>query len=266
MRGIFMDNLLTILVVEDDVAVCKKYVEYVDTLDDISIVDITNNATKALQDIQDYRPNAIILDLELHFGSGSGLDVLQGLIDMKLELNPYILVTTNNSSSITYEYARQLGADYIFYKHQENYTEREAINLLRTMKNIIKNKFVLSQKKESLPDTPAVRTQRITKRIITELNLVGISPKAKGYQYLIDAILLTIEQPRTCLPSIIGEKYDKTDVSVERAMQNAINKAWRSNNIEILLQHFDAKIRSEKGVPTITEFVCYYARKIQNDY
>ena len=261
-----MDNILTILIVEDDVSVCKKFVEYIDTLDDVSIVAITNNATKALQNIHDYHPNAIILDLELHHGSGSGLDVLQGLKDMALEVNPYILVTTNNSSSVTYEYARQLGADYIFYKHQENYTEKEAINLLRTMKKIIKNKFTAFSQQPFTTETPAMRTQRITRRIITELNQIGISPKAKGYQYLMDAILLTIEQPRTCLPSIIGEKYSKTDVSVERAMQNAINKAWRTNNIDVLLQLFDAKIRSEKGVPTITEFVCYYATKLKNEY
>lgn len=261
-----VDNTLTILVVEDDINVCQKYIEYVDTLDDISIVSITNNATKALQDIRDYRPNAIILDLELHLGSGSGLDVLQGLKDMTSMTNPYILVTTNNSSSITYEYARQLGADYIFYKHQENYTEKDAINLLRTMKNAIKGTLFGSYSLSLTPEALAIRAQKISSKIIDELNLIGISPKAKGYQYLIDAIELVIKEPRQCLCRIIGEKYNKSDVSVERAMQNAINRAWQTNDIDVLLCYFKAKINSEKGVPTITEFVYYYANKIKNEY
>ena len=99
-----------------------------------------------------------------------------------------------------------------------------------------------------------------------EENTIGISSKAKGYQYLIDAIELIIKEPRQCLCRIIGEKYSKSDVSVERAMQNAINRAWKTNDIDVLLCHFTAKINSEKGVPTITEFVYYYANKIKNEY
>lgn len=261
-----MNNMLTILVVEDDVNVCEKYAEYVETLDDISIISTTNNATTALQKIHTYLPDAIILDLELHYGSGSGFDVLQGLKDSNLEKTPYILITTNNSSSVTYECARQLGADYIFYKHQENYTEKEAINLLKTMKKVIKGTFTGSSPYSLTPEALAMRAHRISNRIIEELNLIGISPKAKGYQYLIDAIELIIEEPRQCLCRIIGEKYDKSDVSVERAMQNAINRAWKTNDIDMLLCNFTAKINSEKGVPTITEFVYYYANKIKNEY
>ena len=261
-----MNNVLTILLVEDDLAVCQNFVEYADTFDDVSLVSVTGNAAKALQDIHDYLPNAIILDLELHHGSGSGLDVLQGLKDMMLDVSPYILITTNNSSSVTYEYARQLGADYILYKHQDNYSEKEALNLLRTMKNIIKSKIKSSPLYSHTSETSTQRDQRILRRITSELNQIGISPKVKGYQYLTDAIQLIIEEPRQCLCSIIGQKYGKTDSSVERAMQNAINKAWRTNDIGELLSHFDAKISSEKGVPTITEFVYYYANKIKNEY
>lgn len=260
-----MDNVLTILLVEDDMAVCQNFVEYADTFEDITFVSVTNNSTKALEDIHDYLPNAIILDLELHHGSGSGLEVLQGIKDMMLDVNPYILITTNNSSSVTYEYARQLGADYILYKHQGDYSEKVALNLLRTMKNVIKNKFETSPKYSSTSGNSPWREQRIIRRITTELNQIGISPKVKGYQYLTDAIQLVIDEPRQYLCGIIGQKYGKTDSSVERAMQNAINKAWRTNDIDDLLLHFNAKISSEKGVPTITEFIYYYANKIKNE-
>ena len=67
------------------------------------------------------------------------------------------------------------------------------------------------------------------------------------------------------LCTTIGDKYSKTDASVERAMQNAINNAWRSNDIDELLKHYSARINSDRGVPTLTEFVYYYANKIKND-
>ncbi|MBQ5675268.1 MAG: response regulator, partial [Lachnospiraceae bacterium] len=159
-----MDNVLTILLVEDDLATCQNFIEYADTFEDVSFVSVTNNSAKALQDVRDYLRNAIILDLELHHGGGSGLEVLQGIKDMMLDVNPYILITTNNSSSVTYEYARQLGADYILYKHQENYSEKEALNLLRTMKNIIKSKFKASPQQSYTSETSAQRNQRIIRR------------------------------------------------------------------------------------------------------
>ena len=60
------------------------------------------------------------------------------------------------------------------------------------------------------------------------------------------------------------QKYGKTDSSVERAMQNAINRAWRNSDIDELLTHYKAKISSDKGVPTLTEFIHYYANKIKS--
>ena len=49
-------------------------------------------------------------------------------------------------------------------------------------------------------------------------------------------------------------------------MQNAITRAWRSSPIDELLLHYTAKISQERGSPTLTEFIYYYANKIKNAY
>ena len=49
-------------------------------------------------------------------------------------------------------------------------------------------------------------------------------------------------------------------------MQNAINAAWKHTDIDELLTHYTAKIRSSKGSPTVTEFISYYANKIKQEY
>lgn len=97
-----------------------------------------------------------------------------------------------------------------------------------------------------------------------ELDAVGISPKAIGYQYLSDAVLLIMQGHPHNICSTLAKQYKKTDSSVERAMQNAINKAWRTTDIDDLLKHYTARINSDKGVPTLTEFIHYYANKIKN--
>ena len=106
--------------------------------------------------------------------------------------------------------------------------------------------------------------KRLIQKIQHELNLIGISPKVVGYRYLTDAILATINEPNTHIFKMLGEKYKKTDASIERAMQNAINRAWRTSDIDDLLTYYTARIHSQKGVPTIMEFIFYYANKIQN--
>ena len=49
-------------------------------------------------------------------------------------------------------------------------------------------------------------------------------------------------------------------------MQNAINRTWAGADKDELLSHYTAKIKSRKGVPTITEFIYFYAQKLNNEF
>ena len=251
---------LSVLLVEDDTITCKNFYEYIDTKEDIILVNHTNSAKQAIEYIDYYHPDAIILDLELHMGNGTGIDVLTSL--QNYNYHPYILVTTNNTSQITYEHARQLGADFIMYKHQEDYSEKNVIEFLISLKNIIKDNS--SRNVTSIIDTPEYTEKKLTTKINKELDSVGISPKAVGYQYLTLAIKKVINGQTDNLFISIASEFQKSESSVERAMQNAINKAWTTSDIEILSQVYTGRISSSKGSPTVTEFLFYYANKIKN--
>lgn len=134
-----MDRL-NILIVEDDYETCENFVKLMDKFPDINIIHITNDSSNALEQLNILLPDVVILDLELHIGSGSGLDFLSGINTMIVSRIPYILVTTNNSSQVTYEHARQLGADFIISKHQNNYSEEYVLNFIKMMKTAIQNK------------------------------------------------------------------------------------------------------------------------------
>ena len=75
-------------------------------------------------------PDAIILDLELHEGGGNGLFFLSKLHDLGLEKLPYILITTQNTSNVTLEAARQLGADFIITKYERDYSAQKACRVI----------------------------------------------------------------------------------------------------------------------------------------
>lgn len=259
-------NYLRVLLVEDEPNVCESFINLFENIDEMELVDVTNNATKAIQNIEYYLPDAVILDLELHQGGGNGLDILKALNEKPLSVLPYILVTTNNTSSLTYEYARQLGADFIMSKHQDSYTEKTALEFLLMMKTVIQNKRKTYSSSQIFKDSPELHQKRFNQKIINELNLIGISPKSVGYKYLIDAIYIAIEKPIPNISLKVAQKYHKTESSVERAMQNAINRAWRNSDINDLFKYYKAKVDTEKGSPTLLEFIYYYANKIKNEY
>ncbi|MBQ2982591.1 MAG: response regulator [Lachnospiraceae bacterium] len=249
---------LSVLLVEDDTMTCKNFYEYIDTKEDIFLVNYTNSAKQAIEYIDYYHPDAIILDLELHMGNGTGIDVLTAL--QNYDYHPYILVTTNNISKITYEQVRQLGADFIMYKHQEDYSEKSVIEFLLSLKNIIKDN---SSKIINTLESPEYTEKRLNTKINRELDTVGISPKALGYQYLTSAIKKIINGQTDNLLKSIATEYQKSESSVERAMQNAINKAWTTSDLETLTKVYTGRISSSKGSPTVTEFIFYYSNKIK---
>jgi DNA-binding NarL/FixJ family response regulator len=257
-----MERKLTILLVEDDKNACQEIINYAETVDDVQIQNTTDNSTEALQMVQSGLPDAVILDLELHLGGGNGLLFLDGLKRLELPFNPYILVTTNNSSIITLEQARRMGADFILAKYESEYSAQYVIEFLRMMKATILS-AASSSAGTSNVESEDQRNHRLLQRIQRELDLIGISPKAIGYQYLTDAILLTYHDPAPNLCRRLSEKYHKSDVSIERAIQNAINRAWRISDPEDLLTYYTARIRSDKGVPTMMEFVHYYVKKLK---
>lgn len=261
-----MINKLTVFIVEDDEQACISFRDLIDLSESLTYIGASAEPRDSFSRIKNELPDVVILDLELHKGGGSGLDVLKEMQSAALPHRPFILVTTNNSSEIVYDAARSLGADYILSKHQEDYSEEYVVGMLEMMAPSIKGR------KSSPPDqpaaeAPAVRDKRIRNRIMNELDLVGVSQTNKGYNYLVDAVFCLISEGTEIsnICAYIAAKNGKTASSVERAMQNAINRAWATTSIDDLLEHYTAKIKSHKGVPTLTEFIYYYMNKIKKD-
>lgn len=260
-----MEHNLMILIIEDDEIACEELRRYIDQTPDIQLQNVTNNSEEALTMVRAGLPDAVILDLELHYGGGNGFLFLDGLKKLHLTYHPYILVTTNNSSVITLEQARAMGADFIMAKYESQYSAQYVVEFLRMMsKAIMTNSSSLSSSSSS-ERSEEEQTRILTQRIHRELDFVGISPKAIGYQYLTDAILLTMKHPQPNLCRKLSEKYHKSDVSIERAMQNAINRAWRTSDPDDLLEHYTARVRSDKGVPTLMEFISHYVNMLETE-
>ncbi len=260
-----MQKTLTVLLVEDDETTVAAIRDACADRTDMRLVGTTNDSAHAVTLIHELLPDALILDLELHEGAGNGLFVLQSLRNHPPRRQPYVLVTTNNTSRLTYESARQLGADFILSKHQQDYRDTQAVEFLAMMREII-----LKETKDNAPglppaESPDSRRRRLVQRIHRELDLVGISPKAVGYEYITEGILLLVDTPSPNVPAVLASRHQKAAPAVERAMQNAIASAWRRTPIEDLYEHYTARVSSAKGVPTLSEFLYHYAGRLRDE-
>ena len=131
-------------------------------------------------------------------------------------------------------------------------------------------KLILSSQKQNAtplptPENPYTTGKNYKKIICQKLDQIGINPKMIGYTYLLEAILLVIDGQNTNLCKTIAQTSGKTASSIERAMQNAIKSAWRTGDIDDLQTYYTAKINPNRGVPTLTEFIYYYANMITNE-
>ena len=103
------------------------------------------------------------------------------------------------------------------------------------------------------------------------LHQIGVPAHIKGYQFLRDAILLTMNEPEYInavtkrLYPEIAKKNDTTASRVERAIRHAIEVAWDRGDVDTLNSYFGYTIHNLRGKPTNSEFIAMIADKMRLD-
>lgn len=112
----------------------------------------------------------------------------------------------------------------------------------------------------------------LEKDVTDMIHEIGVPAHIKGYQYLRDAIQMSVEDmdmlgsiTKTLYPTIAA-KYQTTSSRVERAIRHAIEVAWNRGRMETLDALFGYTINTGKGKPTNSEFIALIADKIRLQY
>lgn len=115
-------------------------------------------------------------------------------------------------------------------------------------------------------------THDLEKDVTDMIHEVGVPAHIKGYQYLREAIMMSVNDiemlssiTKVLYPTI-AEKYDTTPSRVERAIRHAIEVAWNRGRMETLNGLFGYTISTGKGKPTNSEFIALIADKIRLSY
>ena len=203
------------------------------------------------------------MDLELnHGGSGNAdaIDFLANMKKLKLNYEPIVIVTTHINSKRTYEVLHKDGADLILYKNHPKYSANYVLNKFINLRSASPQKAFASIEIEMKENE-----DKISDCIYHELDLIGVTQNLKGRQYVHDAILFLIENPKSDMNVIqyLAKIHKRSTNTITNGIQNAIIHAWRVSPIEDLTTYYTAKVNYETGVPTPMEFIYYYVDRIK---
>lgn len=132
---------------------------------------------------------------------------------------------------------------------------------------------LMGKRSDSGPETNSLENVHDLEKDVTDMiHEIGVPAHIKGYQYLREAIMMSVEDiemlnsiTKILYPSI-AKKYQTTPSRVERAIRHAIEVAWSRGKMETLDSLFGYTINIGKGKPTNSEFIALIADKIRLHY
>ncbi|MEE3428803.1 MAG: sporulation transcription factor Spo0A [Ruminococcus sp.] len=248
-----MNDELKVLITEDknllsdeDIKTFEKY--------NISPVFCTKDGEKLLLKIIDESPAAVIMDLFMT--RIDALGVMRELKKKDIDL-PLLIVSASFSSEALEREVMNAGASYYALKpyNLESICE-DIITLLNKDKN--------SNSIHRIYDSFGIEVK------VTEiLHEIGVPAHIKGYNYLRDSIIMSIENPEIInavtkqLYPGVAKKYETTSSRVERAIRHAIEVAWDRGDVDVLNSYFGYTIHNERGKPTNSEFIAMISDKLR---
>ena len=106
-------------------------------------------------------------------------------------------------------------------------------------------------------------------KVTQVLHEIGVPAHIKGYHYLRDSIMMSVEKPDIInavtkqLYPAVAKKYATTPSRVERAIRHAIEVAWDRGSVDVLNSYFGYTIHNDRGKPTNSEFIAMISDRLR---
>ena len=226
---------------------------------DMEAADVASDGLEALAKIKALSPDVVLLDLVQP--RLDGLGVLRRLAAQ--ENAPPVLVLTGFVNAHVIAECARLGAAYFLPKPCD--TAELTAHLRQCAQT--GNKPPAGYTGQSEPVRPGGDCiDHPLETVVTDvIHEIGVPAHIKGYQYLREAIILTINDmdiinavTKVLYPEV-AKKFNTTPSRVERAIRHAIEVAWDRGDIEVLQKFFGYTVSNIKGKPTNSEFIAMIA-------
>jgi len=224
--------------------------------EDMTVVGTAGDGIETLALIEQKHPNVIVMDLVLT--KLDGLGVLHKL--SQLGQKPAVIIVSGFFNDHVVQEAAELGAYYFMPK------PCDVPALLSRIRQVTASSRAANSGKNQQQGVEMYRREDNLEAVVTEvIHEIGVPAHIKGYQYLREAIILTINDmdiinsvTKVLYPTV-AKKFNTTPSRVERAIRHAIEVAWDRGDIETLQKFFGYTVSNVKGKPTNSEFIAMIA-------
>lgn len=251
-----MDSKIKILITEDRNEFSQDELAGVLSLGYIPVF-CRKDGEEVIERITSEKPQIVLMDLFMSRLDSIG--VMKAVAKNNSVSTPMFVVASSFDSPVLQREIMENGASYFVIKPFslkslcENLT---AILRLQISGDGAMHNLVLNQNSIEL-------------KVTEILHQIGVPAHIKGYHYLRDSIIMSIEQPeiinavtKQLYPSV-AKKYETTSSRVERAIRHAIEVAWDRGDVDVLNSYFGYTIHISRGKPTNSEFIAMIADKLR---
>ncbi len=258
-----MDKL-NVAIADDNERMIQLLDHIVSSDNELEVVGRAGDGEELLQIIREKKPDVVLLDIIMP--KLDGLAVMDRMNREQVQKKPAFIVISAVSQERVTEDAFALGADYYILKPFDNETVVKRIKYVRTRTERASEKIRSRNPDEEQEEYMARSLEIDVTNIIHEL---GVPAHIKGYQYLRDAITLTVRDGEMrhsitkMLYPAVAKKNQTTPSRVERAIRHAIEIAWSRGKMDTIEELFGYTVNDGKGKPTNSEFIALIADKIR---
>ncbi len=246
-----MDNKLKLIVTEDATEFSQENIKVLQDYN-ISVSFCNNDGNELCNKIISDQPDVVLMNSFMT--SLDAIGVMRNIKRQNVKAPVFIVFSTFHSPVLERE-IMYAGASYFVLKPY-SITDlcENIIGMVR--KDNDKNPIVLD-------------AFGIEVRVTEILHEIGVPAHIKGYHYLRDSIIMSVEHPeiinavtKQLYPSV-AKKYQTTSSRVERAIRHAIEVAWDRGDIDVLNSYFGYTIHNDRGKPTNSEFIAMISDKLR---
>ena len=219
----------------------------------LEVVAQTGDGLDAIQLVRDKKPDVLVMDLVL--GRADGFDVLDSVKGIPVST----LILSSFARGCMADQVAARGGDYYMMKPCRISSVVERIRLLAS-------KPWADEGGDEGMSTMA--RQNLEANVTAIIHEIGVPAHIKGYQYLREAIMMTVEDmdvinavTKVLYPDV-ARKFGTTSSRVERAIRHAIEVAWDRGDLDTLQKYFGFTVSNAKGKPTNSEFIAMIADRL----
>ena len=253
-----METKIRILSADPNQEFCRQLSAVAQAEGDMEVVGVAADGNEALSMALELQPDMLLMELVLP--KIDGLEVLRRLHSMNYK--GHIVVLSGFFNNKVIKDCSNYGVDYFLPKPCETSALIARIRQLVRSESTAYPLVGVDCREFAIANRSDIELEAVVTDIIHE---IGVPAHIKGYQYLREAIMLTIKDmeminavTKVLYPEV-AKRFKTTPSRVERAIRHAIEVAWDRGDIEVLQKFFGYTVSNIKGKPTNSEFIAMIA-------